>query len=387
MLALGNGDENAELFEGHAIVQMDRTYLASFCDGENKILLPKVAELEDYFMLDACHRKILLLWPGLVLSFTVTAGALFLERVETLLLGRAWIESIVFAILIGTVVRSLWMPGARFQSGIKFSAKFLLEIAIVLLGASISAAAIAAKGLVLVAGIALVVAFAIIASFGICRAFGLSHKMAVLVACGNSICGNSAIAAVAPVIGADNEDIAASIAFTAVLGVIVVLSLPLVIPALGLSAGQYGVLAGLTVYAVPQVIAATAPVATLSAQVGTLVKLVRVLMLGPVVLILALLSGTSGGKRPSVYQLVPWFIIGFLMMMGLRSMGLIPQSVLNVTTDCATVLTILAMAGLGLGVDVKAVTGVGPRVTAAVILSLAVLGAVSISFIRLTGVA
>ncbi len=108
--------------------------------------------------------------------------------------------------------------------------------------------------------------------------------MAVLVACGNSICGNSAIAAVAPVIGADGEDVAASIAFTAVLGVVVVLSLPLACPLLHLSGLQYGALAGLTVYAVPQVLAAAAPLGAVAVQIGTLVKLVRVLMLGPVVL-------------------------------------------------------------------------------------------------------
>ena len=84
--------------------------------------------------------------------------------------------------------------------------------------------------------------------------------MAILVACGNAICGNSAIAAVAPVIGADSKDVAAVIAFTAVLGVLMVLGLPLFVPLAGLSRHQYGVLAGLTVYAVPQVLAATVPV-------------------------------------------------------------------------------------------------------------------------------
>ena len=114
--------------------------------------------------------------------------------------------------------------------------------------------------------------------------------MAILIACGNSICGNSAIAAVAPVIGAHSDDVAASISFTAVLGVIVVLTLPLLVPVLQLSLTQYGVLAGLTVYAVPQVLAATLPIGALSNQVGTVVKLVRVLMLGPVVLGLSLLA-------------------------------------------------------------------------------------------------
>jgi uncharacterized integral membrane protein (TIGR00698 family) len=114
--------------------------------------------------------------------------------------------------------------------------------------------------------------------------------MCILIACGNSICGNSAIVAVAPIIGATSDEVASSIAFTAVLGVVVVLTLPLLVPILELSLTQYGVLAGLTVYAVPQVLAATLPIGALSNQVGTVVKLVRVLMLGPVVLGLSLLT-------------------------------------------------------------------------------------------------
>ena len=91
-------------------------------------------------------------------------------------------------------------------------------------------------------------------SYGIGRAMGLPHKLAVLVACGNAICGNSAIAAVAPVIHAEKEHVASAIAFTAILGVAVVIGLPFLITPLGLSHYQYGVLAGLTVYAVPQVL-------------------------------------------------------------------------------------------------------------------------------------
>src|SRR6185503_5950264 len=134
---------------------------------------------------------------------------------------------------------------------------------------------------------AFVVVVALGASYGLCRVLGLPKRMAVLVACGNSICGNSAIAAVAPVIGARGEDVASSIAFTAILGVIVVLALPLLVPLLALTDTQYGILAGLSVYAVPQVLAATMPVGMVSVQIGTLVKLLRVLMLGPVVLVLS----------------------------------------------------------------------------------------------------
>ena len=183
-----------------------------------------------------------------------------LQLAEEWLFGRAWLEALVLAILIGTAVRSVWKPSAYWQAGINFSAKTLLEIAVVLLGASLSTQTLNAAGLGLLAGIVAVVGVTIVVSYGIGRLLGLHHRMALLVACGNSICGNSAIAAVAPVIRAHSDDVAASIAFTAVLGVIVVLGLPLLIPVLHLSNLQYGVLAGLTVYAVPQVLAATIPV-------------------------------------------------------------------------------------------------------------------------------
>src|SRR5436305_1324423 len=132
-----------------------------------------------------------------------------------------------------------------------------LEIAVVVRGASISGSVVWALGPILLVGIAIVVAIALASSYALCRSLGLPRKMSVLVACGNSLCGNSAIAAVAPVIGARPDDIASSIAFTAVLGVVVVLTLPLLVPVLDLSLTQHGTLARLTVYAVPQVLAGT----------------------------------------------------------------------------------------------------------------------------------
>ncbi len=161
--------------------------------------------------------SVLRIWPGLVLCVGVSAVALGIEHVEASYFGRAWLEALVMAILIGTVIRSLWTPDSRWRSGISFSAKTLLEVAVVLLGASLSAATIAAAGVALLVGIAAVVFVAIGLSYAIGRLLGLPQRMAILVACGNSICGNSAIAAVAPVIGADGDDVAASIAFTAVL--------------------------------------------------------------------------------------------------------------------------------------------------------------------------
>jgi uncharacterized integral membrane protein (TIGR00698 family) len=262
-----------------------------------------------------------------------------------------------------------------------------------MLGASVSVTTIVALGPALIIGIASIVAVAIGLSYMICRFLRLPQRMAILIACGNSICGNSAIAAIAPVIGAEGDDIASSISFTAVLGVIVVLGLPFLVPILQLSLTQYGVLAGLTVYAVPQVLAATLPIGALSNQVGTVIKLVRVLMLGPVVIGLSLLAGrlrpaTHGypsRHSPPLSKLVPWFIVGFLVVLVIRSLGLIPAGLLEPITRTAAVLTTVAMAALGLGVDVRAVARTGMRVMLAVTASLVVLGIMSYGLIRLLG--
>jgi uncharacterized integral membrane protein (TIGR00698 family) len=322
--------------------------------------------------------------PGVALCLGVTALATVAQAVETWLFGRAWLEALVLAILIGTAARTGWTPAPRWRAGIAFSAKTLLEVAMLLLGAAVSTRALMAAGPALLLGIAGVVVLAIGASYGLGRLLGLRHRMAVLVACGNSICGNSAIAAVAPVIGAGPAEITPAIAFTAVLGVLVVLLLPLLVPLLALSLTQYGVLAGLTVYAVPQVLAATLPIGALSNQVGTVVKLVRVLMLGPIILGLSLLLRTQA--RPKFWELVPWFIIGFLALLAARSLSLVPLGWLPAIKLLAAVLTTLAMAALGLGVDVRTVARAGGRVSAAVTLSLVALGVLSGGLIWLANI-
>jgi uncharacterized integral membrane protein (TIGR00698 family) len=341
--------------------------------------------------------------PGLLLCGLVTFAAIAMQVAEERLLGRAWLEALVLAILLGTTIRTAWTPSIRWSPGISFSAKTLLEVAVLLLGASVSTHTIMAVGPALLAGIVLLVVASITISYGIGRTLGLKKRVALLVACGNSICGNSAIAAVAPVIGAESADVASSIAFTAVLGVIVVLTLPLMIPLVGLTGTQYGVLAGLTVYAVPQVLAATAPIGVIAVQTGTLVKLVRVLMLGPVVLVLSLLANgmrkeTEGsaphltlGKRSApgrarLHQLVPWFVVGFLGLAALRSAGLVPHEALDPAATAASLLMIVAMAALGLGVNLRVVASAGARVTGAVTISLVLLCAISLGLIRALGI-
>ena len=335
-------------------------------------------------------RRSLALIPGIALCGAITAVSLGAQLVEERIFAHPYVEALVIAILLGMAIRTAWQPSQRWRSGIAFSAKQLLEVAVMLLGASVSFAAIVASGYLLVAAIVATVIIMLAVSYGLSRMLGLPTKMSILIACGNSICGNSAIAAVAPVIGADGDDVASSISFTAILGVLMVLGLPLLIPLLALSATQYGILAGLTVYAVPQVLAATVPAGIVATQIGTLVKLVRVLMLGPIVVGLSLIAAHRRKRHAdatravaiSPFKLVPWFIIGFLVLAALRSLQLVPDIAVVPVTKTAGILTVLSMAALGLGVDVRVLSTVGGRVTAAVTLSLLLLLGLSIGLVH-----
>jgi uncharacterized membrane protein YadS len=120
-------------------------------------------------------------------------------------------------------------------------------------------------------------------------------------------------------------------------------------------------------------------------------------MLGPVVTLLAFLTladrkGAVDGEapkpaRPPLHQLVPWFIIGFLLLAAVRALGLIPPPAASLAGTTASVLTIVSMAALGLGVDVRSLANAGPRVSAVVVLSLAILGALALVLVRGLGLA
>lgn len=334
--------------------------------------------------------------PGIIASVAVAAVAVAVGSLEERAFGRPIIEPLVLAILLGMLARAMRGEPARETSGVRFVAKEVLEVAVFLLGATMDVPRLFASGPALAAGIALLVCIALGAGYTIGRAAKLTPRLAMLVACGNAICGNSAIAAVAPVIGADREDVAASIALTAVLGVVVVLALPLLIIPLGYSHYQYGVLAGLTVYAVPQVLAAAFAVSPLSGQVATAVKLARVLMLGPVVLSCSLVmrrrhralvnDARHTAPRPRATTIVPWFVIGFVVLAALRSFGVVPDGAASVAKSSASWLTVAAMAALGLSVDVRSVRRVGARVVVAVAGSLGALVVLAVSLIRLLSI-
>ena len=323
------------------------------------------------------------LLPGVGLCLAVAATAWCYQAAERALLGKVWLESLVLAIVIGVAIRTFSPLPPRCLSGVAFSGKRFLEVAIVLLGASLNAQLLTAVSPLLLLGVVGLVFASIGFSVLVGRALGLTRAMATLVACGNAICGNSAIAAVAPVIDAKPDDVAAAIGFTAVFGVAGVLLLPLLGSMLNLSPTSYGAFAGLTVYAVPQVIAAASPAGAQAVQMGALVKLVRVMTLGPVCLLLALTRGGRGASSAKAPQLLPWFILGFFGMAILKICGFIPQAAVGPAAQAATMLTVVSMAALGLGVDVRVIARAGPRIIATVLISLLGLGAMSLGLLTL----
>ena len=338
----------------------------------------------------ASGRPIARLLPGLGLVLVLGLVAQGLAVVQQATLGRIWLEALVIALLLGVLVRNLGADLSRFEPGAAYAGKQVLELAVALLGISVDAAALAATGPRLALVIVLGVTAVLLLGFLIGRLLGLGPRLAFLVATGNAICGNSAIAAVAPVIKATRSEVASSIALTAVLGVLLVLSLPVLIPLAGLSHYQYGVVAGMGVYAVPQVLAAAFPISDLSGEIATTVKLGRVMLLGPLVLLVGLATSTlgarGGGARLRWSSALPWFVIGFVVLAVARNVGLVPDLVAQPARTLGVWLTILAMAGLGLGVRLAVVRMVGPRVGIAVIVSLALLISLTLLLIRLLGI-
>ncbi len=324
---------------------------------------------------------------GILISTLVGLIGVGLGHLEAHFLGREYLEGLVIAIILGLAVRGFWTPNAEEKIGIAFCAKPLLEIAIVLLGASLDATLLKSAGLALLCGVFALVIVAVTIGTLIGRAFGLPTHLAILVACGNAICGNSAIAAIAPIIEADEEHITAAVAFTAMGSVFVVVALPFVGPLLGLHERAYGALTGMSVYAVPQVLAATAGAGIVATQTATLVKLARVLMLGPLAMFFALQKARRSGQkhkfdRHTLLEMAPPFIIGFALLGIARSLDWINEGLAHQCRDIAGWLTVVAMAALGLSSDPRAVRKAGKPVFLAAGLSLITLVTLGYGLIR-----
>ncbi|MCV3768599.1 YeiH family protein [Rhizobium sp. TRM95796] len=325
-------------------------------------------------MLSIAHKTSLL--PGAGLCVTLAVTSLAAEHLFPQ--ARAFgLDPMMLAMLAGVVLRSAGLPLAGFDAGIRAMARRPLEIAIAAMGATISAATIASMGATLPLVVFAAVAASIAASYAAGRMLGLEPRLAALVASGNSICGNSAIMAVGPAIGAKADETSRAIAFTASLSILVIAALPAFGSALGFDALHFGVFAGMTVYAVPQVLAATSFMGPVSAEIGAVVKLVRVLTLGPVLMILGRFFAVEGAKPASLSRIAPWYILGFFVMMAFNLAGALPEQAVTLCRFTAAVLPVVAMAALGLSVDLRELARSGGRIAAAGVVSALMLIAIS----------
>lgn len=276
------------------------------------------------------------------------------------------LSALLVAIVAGVMVGNLRPVPASWRPGIAVSAKTLLRAGIVLLGLKMSLGGIVSLGWPVVLLVVTIVGLGIPLSYLIGRAFGVDRDASILVACGFSICGAAAVAAVDGVIKPSKESVAAAIGLVVLFGTAMIPLVPALASLFGLSEHQAAIWAGGGTHEVAQVVAIGGIMgggAVLSTAV--VVKLARVAMLAPAMVGIAIWqrrrAGASGGTRP---PLVQGFVVGFLIMVLVRTLVPLPEWLLSGAELAQTVLLAMAMFALGLGVNRHALAAAGGRVLA-----------------------
>ncbi len=288
-------------------------------------------------------------------------------------------------------VTAAHLPGLRTfvrtsaRPGLSIASKQVMRLAIVLLGLQLSMSDVLRLGWATAMMVLTVVIVTFLGTLWLGRRIGLPGDQPLLVATGYSICGASAIGAVSRVSGSREEDIADSVAVVTLCGTLAIAVLPLLQHPLGLGDQPFGRWVGASVHDVGQVVAAaqTAGAAALSAAV--LVKLMRVVLLAPLVALVAArrrATGTTGsGARP---PLVPLFVAGFLLMILLRSTGQVPTEILGFVSATQGLLLAAALFGLGAMINLSSMTRTGSRMAALGLASWVTIAAVSYAGVLLT---
>lgn len=273
------------------------------------------------------------------------------------------VSSLLVAILLGAVLANVAPVPPVVQPGVAFSIKTLLQIGIALLGLQVLLSDILGLGWQMIAVVIAIVVLGISGTMLVGNWLGLSWAQRVLIACGFSVCGTTAVAAVDGVIKAEEEEVLTALALTVIFGTLMIPAIPLFSVALGLSDTEAGLWAGGAVHNVAQVVPAGGAIGATALSVAVVVKLARVLMLAPIIAGLSIrqrkVSGTnSDTKRP---PLVPLFIIAFVGLVVLRSTGILPETALEFAEIVQTILLSTAMFALGLGVRIVLIKRVGVR--------------------------
>ena len=293
---------------------------------------------------------------GVGICFSVAFLSVLVERlVPGDLLGAS-----IVALFMGTIINSFFHP-KWIKPALKFTSKKILKLAIILLGASLSVNVIMSVGKMTF--------FVMIFTFAMCfgggyfvrKFFGLNWKLGNLISAGTGICGGSAIAAIAPVIDADDKDIAFAMSSTFLFDMLMIALYPLMGKALGMSDIAYGIWAGTSVNDTASVVASGYAFSEAAGDFATMVKLTRTIAIIPTVLVFAYigtrikqkeLQKENAGKKVNILKIVPWFICGFLALAIVNSIGWIPAAVSGVMKAASKFLMVMALAAIGLGTSI-----------------------------------
>jgi uncharacterized integral membrane protein (TIGR00698 family) len=351
-------------------------------------------------------RRWLRVAPGLLLAAALAAGGEWLASATGAWLGlhKGAISGIMMAILLGIAVGNLVPLPQWTRPGIDLSLKRILRLGIVLLGLRLSiveVGAIGARGLPVIAG---TVAAALVLVTWAGRRFGLTARLGTLIAVGTSICGATAIVATAPTIGANDDEVAYSVACITLFGVVAMLAYPYAAHAM--FAGdpfRSGIFLGTAVHETAQVAGAGLVYQQYfgdarALDVATVTKLVRNLCMLLVIPLMAVLyhrsAAEAGSGAPRWRSLVPLFIVGFAAMsvvrtigdLGARPFGLLEPSqwrwIVGLARDVAGYCLAIAMAAVGLGTSIKGLRRIGFRPLGLGLVSALVVGGVSLVLIR-----
>lgn len=296
--------------------------------------------------------------PGLVLALVVALVATLFGTALPIVGGP------VFAIVIGVALASTGRLPAAILPGVRLASRTLLQWSIVLLGANLSVAELArggARSLPVMLGTFVIV---MTLAFVIGKALGLDRDVRRLLGVGTAICGGSAIAAVSGIIEADEGDVAYALGAVFLFNVIAVVAFPLLGHAMHLSQQAFGLWAGTAVNDTSSVVATAFSYGTDAGNAAVIVKLTRTLLIVPVVLFYAakrMRMLRAEGRKVNWLATVPWFVLWFLLLAVVNSLGWIPAAAHVPLGHAALFAIVVALAGVGLSSDIRKMLAAGVR--------------------------
>ncbi|MGC2082372.1 MAG: YeiH family protein [Bradyrhizobium sp.] len=321
--------------------------------------------------------------PGLLLSAAIAGAGFSLRQLP----GLTLFSPMILAILSGMVFHNVIGTPQRARAGVTFSVRRVLRLAIILLGLQLTATQIAEVGARGLAVIALTLTSTFLVTTWIGRLLGVDRKLTELIAAGTSICGASAVIATNTVTRARDEDVAYAVACVTVFGSIAMFSYPWIAGQLALDAHAYGLWSGASIHEIAQVIAAAFQGGKAAGDFGTIAKLARVTMLAPVVITLGLLAARrarhDGHSHTAAQAPVPWFILGFIALVGINSVITIPTDIRVDIVSVTTFLLSVALGAMGLETDFAKLKAKGLRPLMLGLLSFLFVASFSLMLVKL----